>query len=73
MDGGTGNESHAGHPSSRAPVPTASQPNGLEEHFATFGKALLTVALHQMSHRAHISDAIRAAGRATPVPAGAAA
>jgi uncharacterized damage-inducible protein DinB len=53
--------------------PTASQPKGLEEHFATFGKALLTVALHQMSHRAHISDAIRAAGRATPVPAGAAA
>jgi hypothetical protein len=53
--------------------PTASQPKGLEEHFATFGKALLTVALHQMAHRAHISDAIRAAGRATPVLAAAGA
>ena len=47
--------------------PTAWQPKGLEEHFATFGKALLTVALHQMAHRGHITDAIRAAGRATPV------
>lgn len=43
--------------------PTPWQPKGLEEHFATFGKALLTIAMHQMSHRAHISDAIRAAGR----------
>ena len=51
--------------------PTPWQPKGLEEHFATFGKALLTIAMHQMAHRAHISDAIRAAGRATPVPAGA--
>jgi hypothetical protein len=46
--------------------PTASQPKGLEEHFATFGKALLTVALHQMAHRGQITDAVRAAGRATP-------
>jgi hypothetical protein len=47
--------------------PTASQPTGLEEHFATFGRALLTVAMHQMMHRGHITDAVRAAGRATPV------
>ena len=44
--------------------PTPWQPEGLEEHFATFGKALLTIALHQMSHRGQITDAIRAAGRA---------
>jgi uncharacterized damage-inducible protein DinB len=53
--------------------PTASQPKGLEEHFATFGKALLTVALHQMAHRGQITDAFRAAGRATPVLAAAGA
>ncbi len=46
--------------------PTPWQPKGLEEHFATFGRAFLTIALHQMAHRAHISDATRAAGRATP-------
>jgi hypothetical protein len=54
-------------------TPTPRQPAGLEEHFATYGKALLTLALHQMLHHAHITDAIRAAGRATPVPATAAA
>ena len=47
--------------------PTPFQPKGLEEHFATFGKALLTIALHQMAHRGQITDAIRAAGRAAPV------
>ena len=47
--------------------PTPWQPKGLEEHFATFGKALLTIAMHQMAHRGQITDAIRAAGRATPV------
>ena len=46
--------------------PTPSQPKGLEEHFATFGKALLTIALHQMTNRGQITDAIRAAGRAKP-------
>ncbi len=51
--------------------PTPWQPKGLEEHFATYGKALLTIALHQMAHRAQITDAFRAAGRATPVLAGA--
>jgi hypothetical protein len=53
--------------------PTPWQPKGVEEHFATFGKALLTIAMHQMAHRGHITDAIRAAGRATPVLAGAGA
>lgn len=53
--------------------PTPWQPKGLEEHFATMGKALLTVAIHQMAHRGHITDAIRAAGRAAPVLAGAGA
>ena len=51
--------------------PTPWQPTGLEEHFASYGKALLTIALHQMAHRAHLTDAIRAAGRTTPVLAGA--
>lgn len=46
---------------------TPWQPTGLEEHFANYGKALLTVALHQMGHRAQITDAIRAAHRETPV------
>ena len=53
--------------------PTAFQPKGLEEHFATFGKALLTIAMHQMAHRGQITDAIRAAGRATPALAAAGA
>ena len=48
-------------------TPTAWQPPGLEEHLGTFGKAMLTTALHQMAHRAHIADAIRSAGRAAPV------
>lgn len=41
----------------------ANPPQGLEEHFATYGKSLLTLALHQMLHRSHITDAVRAAGR----------
>ncbi len=51
--------------------PTPWQPKGLEEHFSNYGKALLTIALHQMAHRAQITDAIRAAGRAAPVLAAA--
>jgi uncharacterized damage-inducible protein DinB len=47
--------------------PTPWQPKGLEEHFANYGRALLTIALHQMAHRAQITDAIRTAGRVTPV------
>ena len=50
---------------------TSWQPKGVEEHFATYGKALLTVALHQMAHRGQITDAIRSAGRAVAVPVGA--
>jgi uncharacterized damage-inducible protein DinB len=50
--------------------PTSWQPKGVEEHFATYGKALLTLALHQMAHRGQITDAIRSAGRAVPVAVG---
>jgi uncharacterized damage-inducible protein DinB len=50
---------------------TSWQPKGVEEHFATYGKALLTLALHQMAHRAQITDAIRSAGRTVAVPVGA--
>lgn len=53
--------------------PTPWQPKGLEEHFATFGKALLTVAMHQMAHRGQLTDVIRTAGRAPAVLAQAAA
>jgi len=53
--------------------PTPWQPKGLETHFATFGKALLTIAMHQMAHRGQITDAIRTAGRATPALSGAGA
>ena len=42
---------------------TPWQPQGLEEHFATVGKALLTVALHQTMHRGQVTDAMRSAGR----------
>jgi uncharacterized damage-inducible protein DinB len=50
--------------------PTPWQPKGVEEHFATYGKALLTIALHQMAHRGQITDAIRSAGRAVPIAVG---
>jgi len=50
--------------------PTSRQPKGAEEHFATYGKALLTLALHQMAHRGQITDAIRSAGRAAPIAVG---
>ena len=52
---------------------TAWQPKGVEEHFGTYGKALLTLALHQMAHRGQITDAYRSAGRAVAVPVGAVA
>lgn len=44
-------------------LPTAWQPPGLEEHFATRGKAFLTLAMHQMLHRGNLTDAIRRSGR----------
>ncbi|HYK59612.1 MAG TPA: DinB family protein [Bryobacteraceae bacterium] len=50
-------------------TPTKFQPAGLEEHFATYGRTLLTLALHQMSHRSHITDAVRAAGRPSELTA----
>lgn len=50
---------------------TAWQPKGLEAHFDTVGKALLTTALHQTMHRGQLTDAIRAAGQ-TPKRAAAA-
>jgi uncharacterized damage-inducible protein DinB len=55
--------------------PTPFQPKGLEEHFATYGRALLTLAVHQAMHRGQVTDAIRAAGRsgAVAVPASVAA
>jgi uncharacterized damage-inducible protein DinB len=49
---------------------TSWQPKGVEEHFATYEKALLTLALHQMSHRGQITDAIRSAGQAVAIPVG---
>lgn len=48
---------------------TLFQPPGLESHFDTVGKALLTVALHQMAHRGHISDALRSSRVAVAVAA----
>jgi uncharacterized damage-inducible protein DinB len=50
---------------------TSWQPKGVEEHFATYGKSLLTLALHQMAHRGQITDAIRSAGRTVAAPVGA--
>lgn len=41
--------------------PTRTQPKGLESEFATFGKSFMTLALHQMSHRSHLTDARRSA------------
>ncbi len=49
----------------------SNPPPGLEAHFATYGKALLTLALHQMSHRSHLTDALRSAGREAPAAAAA--
>ena len=43
--------------------PTKKQPKGLEEALATFGKAYMTVAMHQMNHRGQLADARRALGR----------
>jgi hypothetical protein len=50
-------------------TPTKFQPAGLEELFATYGKSLLTLALHQMSHRGHITDAVRSMGRPSELTA----
>ena len=47
---------------------TPFQPKGLEEHFANYERALLTLAVHQAMHRGQVTGAIRAAGRAGAVP-----
>jgi len=41
--------------------PTRTQPEGLETEFATYGKSFMTLDLHQMSHRSHLTDARRSA------------
>jgi hypothetical protein len=45
-------------------TPTTKQPQGLEQLFATYGKALMTIAVHQAMHRGQLTDTFRAAGRA---------
>jgi hypothetical protein len=41
--------------------PTAAPPKGREREFATYGSSFLALALHQMLHRSHVTDARRAA------------
>jgi hypothetical protein len=41
--------------------PTVAPPKGREQEFATFGRSFLVLALHQMLHRSHVTDARRAA------------
>jgi uncharacterized damage-inducible protein DinB len=43
--------------------PTNTPPKGREREFATYGRSFLALALHQMLHRSHVTDARRAAGR----------
>ena len=43
--------------------PTKAPPKGREQEFATYGRSFLTLALHQMIHRSHVTDARRTAGR----------
>jgi hypothetical protein len=42
-------------------TPTKAPPKGREHEFATYGRSLLVLALHQMLHRSHVTDARRAA------------
>jgi hypothetical protein len=41
--------------------PTKAPPKGREREFATYGSSFLVLALHQMIHRSHVTDARRAA------------
>ena len=41
--------------------PTVAPPKGREREFATYGSSFLVLALHQMIHRGHVTDARRAA------------
>jgi hypothetical protein len=43
--------------------PTKAPPTGREHEFATYGRSFLVLALHQLMHRSHVTDASRAAGR----------
>ena len=45
--------------------PTKAPPKGREREFATYGQSFLVLALHQTMHRGNVTDARRAAGRAT--------
>ena len=45
--------------------PTKAPPQGREREFATYGQSFLVLALHQTMHRGNVTDARRAAGRAT--------
>ena len=45
--------------------PTKAPPKGREREFATYGQSFLVLALHQAMHRGNVTDARRAAGRAT--------
>ena len=45
---------------------TVAPPPGREKEFSTFGRAFLTLAMHQALHRAHVTDALRSAGRLAP-------
>ena len=40
--------------------PTVAPPKGREREFATFGTSFLVIAMHQMLHRSHVTDALRA-------------
>ena len=46
--------------------PTKAPPKGREQEFATFGRSFLVLALNQILHRSHVTDALRAAGRVAP-------
>jgi hypothetical protein len=45
--------------------PTKAPPKGREREFSTYGRSFLVLALHQTMHRGNVTDARRAAGRAT--------
>ncbi|MGA8596824.1 MAG: DinB family protein [Bryobacteraceae bacterium] len=45
--------------------PAKAPPKGLEHEFGTYGNSFIALALHQMMHRSHVTDAKRAAGRIT--------
>jgi hypothetical protein len=49
--------------------PTKAPPKGREREFATYGQSFLVLALHQTMHRGNVTDARRAAGRATATSA----